>query len=200
MAHIFKHEFVYEMDVRINAEKLPGIGQVIKQVNDFTAECGYNQRLGVTVVFNTLMVTTNVELPDEQLREMYAITKARLEGTDMAKEYSLTVEPPRLRKQPALIKQVAVSPFYRGAETPEQTGRRERPRSWTEPLQIGDGTAPAGFPSYRGAPGGKVECTFNGCGHLGINGKPCQMACVGYCNCPCCRCLGGETVHGVKIG
>jgi len=69
---------------------------------------------------------------------------------------------------------------------------------------IGDGTAPKDFPSYRactlsdGTRG--VECTFRGCGHKGTIGHPGTMECQPGCDCPCCQCLHGKTVHGLNIG
>jgi hypothetical protein len=71
-------------------------------------------------------------------------------------------------------------------------------------IKIGDGTAPPGFPSYRrttladGTTG--VQCTFCGCGHKGTIGHPSTMECQPGCSCECCRCLHGETVHGLNIG
>lgn len=74
-------------------------------------------------------------------------------------------------------------------------------------LKIGDGTAPAGFPAYRGctfADGAKgVECTFNGCGHRGVGLKEPAMECVsigGLCKCPCCRMLSGIPQLGCTYG
>jgi hypothetical protein len=70
--------------------------------------------------------------------------------------------------------------------------------------QIGNGTAPAGFPAYRrttlqdGSVG--VQCTFRNCGHKGTIGHPGVMECRPSCGCECCRCLNGETMHGLNIG
>jgi len=72
------------------------------------------------------------------------------------------------------------------------------------PPGFGDGTAPAGFPSYRRCtlPDGSygVECRFQGCGHKGTIGPPATLECGPACPCLCCRCLQGETLHGVTIG
>lgn len=71
-------------------------------------------------------------------------------------------------------------------------------------MKIGDGTGPPGFPSYTAVklPDGTtgVKCTFRNCGHQGTIGPPALLSCGDNCRCPCCRCLQGETVHGLRIG
>lgn len=70
------------------------------------------------------------------------------------------------------------------------------------PVQIGDGTAPPGWPAYSAVAGepGRVECRYEGCGHRGDNGSPCKMDCQGLsCECSCCRMLAGAKVHGCTV-
>jgi len=74
-------------------------------------------------------------------------------------------------------------------------------------MKIGDGTAPAGWPSYGATygTGGRsvtgVRCNYRGCGHTGSLGSPAKMICLGLgCNCSCCRFLAGATVHGCRYG
>ena len=70
-----------------------------------------------------------------------------------------------------------------------------------QPLRIGDGTAPPGFPAYSRHGEKGVQCDFNGCGHVGENGRPAKMPCIANgCYCPCCRMLAGEKVHGCTYG
>jgi len=70
---------------------------------------------------------------------------------------------------------------------------------WGE-IKIGDGTAPVGFPAYRRHEEG-IQCTFNGCDHIGWNTVPAGMLCKGiYCECPCCRMLAGKTEYGCNYG
>lgn len=71
-------------------------------------------------------------------------------------------------------------------------------------MVIGDGTAPQGFPLYTAttlASGERgVMCTFRNCKHKGTIGPPAKMECDQSCACPCCQCLQGKVVHGVRIG
>lgn len=67
-------------------------------------------------------------------------------------------------------------------------------------MQIGDGTAPPGWPAY-GRKGDGIVCNFRGCGHVGTRGAPATMDCGGRgCECPCCRFLAGAVVHGLSYG
>jgi hypothetical protein len=76
----------------------------------------------------------------------------------------------------------------------------ERPIIW------GDGTAPAGFPSYEGhSPTGnpddvQVICTYRDCGHKGKGFDRPEMECGPDCPCPCCRMLQGFPQFGCTYG